>query len=105
MENCVIRYCGGGKTAGITCDSASPSITTTEIAFCDRGITLLGEAAPRIGPGVKFAACLEFALYNDTANDIDATGNDWGVEKPEEIARMIFDKADDPNKGAVKVSE
>jgi len=105
IENCVIRYCGGGKTAGIICDSASPAITSSEIGCCDRAITLLGSAAPRIGPGVKFTECLEFALWNDTANDIDATGNDWGTDKPEEIAKMIFDKADDPNKGAVKVSQ
>lgn len=105
IENCVIRYCGGGRTAGIVCDSASPAISASEIGWCDTAITLLGSAAPRIGGGMKFGACLGYTLYNDTANDIDATGNDWGTEDAGEIAKMIFDKTDDPNKGAVKFSE
>lgn len=100
----MVTYGGSDRTAAVVCESASPAISACEIGCCDTAIALLGAAAPRIGPGCKFGRCLGITLWNDTANDIDATGNDWGTEDPEKIAAMIYDKADDANKGTVKVA-
>lgn len=103
LENCVVTYGGSDRTAAVVCESASPAISACEIGGCDTAIALLGEAKPQIGPACRFGRCLGIALWNDTANDIDAAGNDWGTEDPEKIAAMIFDKADDANKGTVKM--
>ena len=103
LEHCVVMYGGAGRTAGIICDSASPTISSCEIGCCDTAITLLGDAAPRVGPGCKFGRCLGITFWNDTPNDIDAAGNDWGTDVPEEIADMIHDRSDDEKKGEVRV--
>lgn len=42
-----------------------------------------------------------YDLYNNSACDIMAVGNDWGTVKEEEIADHIFDQNDDPSFGLV----
>lgn len=44
-----------------------------------------------------------YDLYNNSANDVYAQGNTWNVSAAtaEEIAKVIYDKADDPTLGTV----
>jgi len=40
-------------------------------------------------------------IHNDSADNVNATGNCWGTDDPTEIADSIFDAIDDPARGLV----
>ncbi|MCP4348557.1 MAG: choice-of-anchor D domain-containing protein [Desulfobacterales bacterium] len=42
-----------------------------------------------------------YDVYNNSANDIQATGNYWGTTEPSTIDANIFDKVDDGSKGEI----
>jgi len=62
-------------------------------------VSLAGDGTPNHFSGnmADFGA----AIYNDSPDAIDATGNCWGTSDPAAIAERIYDASDDPTKGAV----
>ncbi len=117
----------GNTSGGIACkDSSSPSIVGNRIegnvAFgiaCERasaptiqGNTIAGNSGPGIvakdssAPvihGNNITGHKRWALRNDGSAQIDASGNWWGTANLGEIARRVFDAADTPAAGKVKL--
>lgn len=73
------------------------------------GITVQNQALPNMGDDVTGYNQIynntnggqEYALYNNTPNNLYAQNNFWGSNDPEEVEDVIFHHEDDPTLGTV----
>jgi len=94
----------GNVAFGVGCDTLSSPTVTGNVIAKGKGPAVLakGNSAPKV-TGNDITQHARWAIRNEGTSEIDATGNWWGTSDPAEVAKLVFDAADKPSAGKVKV--
>jgi len=103
IEECEIT---NSLNEGLELNSSSPVLRSLKVTGnTTYGIYLTGSSAPAIGNSTAYSCDLflngTYEVYNNTANNIWARYNNWGVADSIAIDLRIYDKVDNASKGKV----
>ncbi len=86
-------------------DSSNIQITNNEITGNSNGVDLAGATSDITLSNNIFGSNNLYNIYNNTPNNVTATGNDWGGASYANIQTSIYDQTDDASLGLVVIDD
>jgi len=108
VDNTISHFDSGIRVQG---SGAKSVVVHNTLSDCNNAIEIGDNAQPNLGDlgdvrtdndgGNVFGAVAQYMVYNWSAANIKAEGNDWGTTSGAAISALVYDSGDSPNSGVV----